>query len=111
MATEKYILISISAGVMEEAGKAPMPYASVEVANAKGKDQSTADRVSYGSPVLKCKLVQESNGLPNIALAKRLAAANLYGQVVTFEGAFELQKLKGAAQMTFTIFDADFEAL
>jgi len=111
MATEQYILLSISAGVMEEAGKDPLPYASVEVANNKGKDSSTKDRVSYGSPVLKCKLVQESNGLPNIALARRLAQADLYGQVVTFIGTFELQKLKGAAQMTFTIHDAEFEAL
>lgn len=106
MATEQYLLLAVSSGVMKEKGKEPMPYASVEVANAKARDTSNDERVTYGSPVMKLKLIQEENGLPNLDLGRRLAEANLYGQLVTFEGVFELLKVKGVPQMTFTILDA-----
>lgn len=109
MAKETYILLSVSAGTVEEPGKTPLPYASVEVANVKGKDQSTNDRVSYGSPVVKLNLIDESTGKPNIPLAQRLCKAGLYGQAVEFEGKFDIAKKKGVEQITFVIFDALFD--
>lgn len=109
MATETYIVLNVSAGIVNEQGRDPIVYASVEVANIRGKDQSTNDRVSYGSPVLKLNLIDESTGKPNIELAKRLRHAGVFGKPVTFEGIFEIAKKKGVEQMTFTIFDAQLE--
>ena len=109
MATETYIVLNVSAGIVEEKGRDPIVYASVEVANMRGKDQSTSDRVSYGSPVVKLNLIDESTGKPNIELAKRLRHANVYGKPVTFEGTFDIAKKKGVEQITFVIFDAQLE--
>ena len=109
MAQEKYILLNVSAGIMEEKGRDPMPYASVEVANCKAVDNSRDGRTSYGSPVVKLNLIDEETGKPNIPLARRLAAANLYGQAVNFHGTFGLAKKKGVEQVTFIIMDADTE--
>lgn len=110
MATDTFICLSISAGIMEEKGRDPMPYASVEVANIRAKDTGRDGRVTYGSPVLKCKLVDEQTGLPNIQLAKALAKADCYGKPVTFRGEYELGKVKGVEQMVFTILDAELDA-
>jgi hypothetical protein len=107
MASDTFILLAVSAGVMEEKGKDPMPYASVEVANCRAKDTGRDGRVTYGSPVLKLKLIDESTGKPNIQLARALVAADAYGKPVTFHGVYELAKVKGVEQMTFTILDAD----
>ncbi|CAM5223303.1 hypothetical protein [Alishewanella longhuensis] len=109
MATEKYLVLNVSAGVVEEKGRDPIVYASVEVANVRAKNQSTSDRVMYGSPVVKLNLIDESTGKPNITLAKRLAHAQVYGQVVEFEGTFDIAKKKGVEQITFVIFDAMLE--
>ena len=110
MATDTFICLSISAGIMEEKGRDPVPYASIEVANVRAKDTGRDGRVTYGSPVLKCKLVDESTGLPNIQLAKALAKADCYGKPVTFHGVYELAKVKGVEQMVFTILDAELDA-
>lgn len=110
MAKDTFILLSVSAGIMEERGRDPMPYASIEVANIRAKDTGRDGRVSYGSPVLKLKLVDESTGKPNIQLAKALAKADCYGKPVEFEGVYELAKVKGVEQMTFTVLDAVLDA-
>lgn len=107
MATDTFILLSVSAGVMEEKGRDSMPYASIEVANVRAKDSSRDGRVVYGSPVLKLKLIDEQTGLPNIQLAKALAKAECYGKPVNFSGIYELAKVKGVEQMTFTVLDAE----
>lgn len=107
MAIDSFILLNISAGIMEEKGKDPMPYASVEVANVRAKDNSRDGRITYGSPVLKLKLIDEQTGLPNIQLATALSKADCYGKPVNFIGVYELAKVKGVEQMTFTILDAE----
>ncbi len=109
MAKENYIVLAVSAGIMKEEGREPMPYASVEVANIKAKDGSRDGRISYGSPVLKLNLIDEETGKPNIPLAERLAKAGVYGQVVEFEGQFDIAKKRGVEQITFTIFDANLD--
>lgn len=110
MATDTFILLGISAGIMEERGRDPMPYASIDVANVRAKDTSRDGRVVYGSPVLKLKLIDEQTGLPNIQLAKALAKAECYGKPVNFIGVYELAKVKGVEQMTFTVLDAELGA-
>lgn len=104
----KYILLSVSAGTMEQKGKEDMPWASVEVANTEGKSTGVNGNVAYGSPVVKLKLIDRDTGLPNIVLGKKLEKAACYGQIVTFIGVYELVKKAGVEQMSFTIFDAEF---
>lgn len=106
--TAPYILLSVSAGTMEQKGKEDMPWASVEVANITGKSTGVNGNVAYGSPVVKLKLIDLDTGLPNIVLGKKLEAAACFGQIVNFVGTYELVKKAGVEQMSFTIFDAEF---
>ena len=111
MATETYIVTSISAGDSKdkETGK-PLLWANVEVINVRAKSTGREGNVSYGSPRVKLNLVDESTGLPNIQLAKRLEHAGVYGKAVTFEGVFDVVKQKGEEKLSFVIFDAQLNA-
>jgi hypothetical protein len=110
MATETYIVTSISAGniVDKDTGK-PVVWANIEVINVRAKSQGRDGNVSYGSPRVKLNLVDESTGLPNIQLAKKLEHAGVYGKAVTFEGIFDVVKQKGEEKLSFVIFDAQLQ--
>ena len=111
MATETYIVTSISAGISsdKETGK-PLIWANVEVINTRAKSTGRDGNVSYGSPRVKLNLVDESTGTPNVELAKRLERAGVYGKAVTFEGVFDVVKVKGEEKLSFVIFDADIQS-
>lgn len=107
MATETYIVTSVSAGTIKDkdTGQAII-WANVEVINTRGKSTGRDGNVSYGSPRVKLNLIDEETGKPNIQLAQRLEHAGVYGKAVAFEGAFDVVKAKGEEKISFVIFDA-----
>lgn len=111
MATETYLLLSVSAGTItdRESGD-PIVWANVEVVNTRAKSTGREGNVAYGSPRVKLNLIDEETGKPNIQLARRLEHAKCYGQPVTFEGTFDVVKQKGEEKISFIIFDAHIEA-
>lgn len=111
MATETYVVLSVSAGTIvdKESGN-PIIWANVEVVNAHSTSNGRDGNVSYGSPRVKFNLVDRDTGKPNIQLAKRLEHAKVYLQPVTFEGVFDVVKQKGEEKISFVIFDAQLEA-
>lgn len=107
MATETYIVTSVSAGtIQDKATGDAIIWANVEVINTRGKSTGRDGNVAYGSPRVKLNLVDEETGKPNIQLAKRLEHAAVYGKAVTFEGVFDVVKAKGEERISFVIFDA-----
>jgi hypothetical protein len=110
MATETYIVTSISAGDSKdkETGK-PLVWANIEVINVRAKSTGREGNVAYGSPRVKLNLVNEETGLPHIELARRLERAGVYGKAVTFEGTFDVVKQKGEEKLSFVIFDAQLQ--
>ena len=108
MDTEKYIVTGVSAGEsFDNDSKTNIVWASVEVLNSRAKSTGRDGNVNYGSPRVKLKLVDEETGKPNIQLAKKLERAGVYGQIVEFEGVFDVVKVKGEEQISFVIFDAN----
>lgn len=106
MATETYIVTSISAGASTDDNGKPLVWASVEVINVRAKSTGRDGNVMYGSPRVKLNLVSEETGLPHVELAKRLERAGVYGKAVTFEGTFDVVKQKGEEKLSFVIHDA-----
>ena len=103
----QFIVLHVSAGFMED-GTA---YAGLEVINPYPKSTGIKGNIQYGSPAVKLKLVDRSTGKPNVELARKIEQAGAYLQIVNFEGVWEVGKVKGIEQMTFTILDAEFPHL
>lgn len=109
MATETYIVTSISAGASQDSTGKPLVWANVEVINVRAKSTGRDGNVTYGSPRVKLNLVNEETGLPHIELAKRLERAGVYGKAVTFDGVFDVVKVKGEEKLSFVIHDAQLQ--
>jgi hypothetical protein len=109
MATETYIVTSVSAGVSNDSDGKPIVWANVEVINTRAKSTGRDGNVAYGSPRVKLNLINESTGKPHVELAKRLERAGVYGKAVTFEGTFDVVKVKGEERLSFVIFDAQLD--
>ena len=109
MATETYIVTSVSAGSSTDDNGKPLVWASVEVINVRAKSTGRDGNVMYGSPRVKLNLVNEETGLPHVELAKRLERAGVYGKAVTFEGVFDVVKQKGEEKLSFVIHDAQLQ--
>ena len=109
MATETYIVTSVSAGDSTDNTGKPIVWASVEVINTRAKSTGRDGNVMYGSPRVKLNLVNEETGLPHVELGKRLERAGIYGKAVTFEGTFDVVKQKGEEKLSFVIHDAQLQ--
>jgi hypothetical protein len=109
MATESYIVTSVSAGRSLDDKGNPIVWANVELLNVRGKSTGRNGTIAYGSPRIKVNLVNEETGEPNVELAQKLERAGVYGKAVTFEGAYDVIKQRGEEKLSFVIFDAHLD--